>query len=219
MTAVNDVAIVGTPIAFGAGFVALLLLAFSVLWARSLTVVAHEGGHVVAALLTFRNPKQFVVEGNGNGATTLGDGSFGVGDYLVRFAGYAFPPVLGLAGAALVANGNPWAVLWISIVLLFAAYLYSGDWLTNWLTLLPLFGIGWVAVAGTTWVQAVVATGLAWWLLIGGLLDSVGLSRADGSDAYWLARRTLIPRIVWHGVWVVIAIACLWRGGRALLGF
>lgn len=218
MTPVNDLAVVGSPLAYGAGFTALLVLAFSALWARSLITIAHEGGHVLAAVLTFRGPTRFVVKHNADGSTEL-DTSFGVGDYLVTFAGYAFPPVLGLGGALLVANGNPWAVLWSSLFLLFGAYMYSGDLLTNALVLIPVFGIGWVAVAGGPQLQAGVAVGLAWWLLIGGLLDAIGLSRRDLSDAYWLARRTLVPRIVWHGIWVVIAIACLWRGGRALLGF
>jgi hypothetical protein len=29
---------------------------------------------------------------------------------------------------------------------------------------------------------------------------------------------TLVPRLVWHAVWAVIGVVCLWKGGVLLLG-
>jgi hypothetical protein len=73
-------------------------------------------------------------------------------------------------------------------------------------------------VEGSPVLRAAAGATLVWWMLIGGAYyASIGLSRGDGSDAYWLARRTLIPRVVWHIVWAMIGIACLWVGGRHLL--
>jgi hypothetical protein len=81
-----------------------------------------------------------------------------------------------------------------------------------------LAGVTWAALAGSVAVQAAVAVGLVWVLLFGSLRSSLILSRADGSDAARLASATLVvPRIVWHAVWVAIALYALIVGGQFLL--
>jgi hypothetical protein len=63
-----------------------------------------------------------------------------------------------------------------------------------------------------------VAVGLVWLLLIGGL-RRILLDGAHASDAHALSDMTWIPRSVWSGIWLVIAVVSLWVGGRLILGY
>jgi hypothetical protein len=217
VNATNVVPVIATPLAYGIGFLLLIVVAFGEDWAGSLVTVAHEGAHYAFAVLAFRGPKPFKMDNGDNAGTPLTDDSWGVGDYILTFAGYATPPLLGLGGAVLITHGNAGGVLWIAVVLLLAAFLVAGNDLANAVTLLALIGVAWVAFAGSPTVQAAVAVGLVWWLLLGGLRAAVGMALTPTSDAGFLARRTLIPRIAWKGIWIFIAILCLLRGGRLLL--
>jgi hypothetical protein len=218
MEAVNAVPVVGEPLAYGIGFVMLLFVALTDSWAGSLVTVAHESGHMVLAAATGRGHRGFKIKDDGNAVTEIVDPSFGVGDWFVTFAGYAFPPLLGLGGVVLVQQGQAWSVLWVAIVLLLVAFYFAKNTLANAITLVALAGVVWAALDGTAFVQAAVAVALVWWLLLGGVRDAVRMSLADGTDAYWLARRTLLPRPFWKAVWIFIAIVCLWVGARRLLG-
>src|SRR3712207_6126549 len=102
MEAVNAVPVIGQPLAYGIGFVMLAFVALTGSWARSLVTVAHEGGHMVLAALTGRGHRGFRIKDDGNAATAIVDDSFGVGDWFMTFAGYAFPPLLGLGGVVLI---------------------------------------------------------------------------------------------------------------------
>jgi hypothetical protein len=210
------VPVVGTPVVAGAGFIALLLLVFTGPWARSLVTVAHEGGHMIASVLTLRGFHHFRLEPNADGATRLSDGSWGVGDLIMRLSGYLSPPLFGLGGAAALAGGNAWGVLAIATVLLFASFLYAHGALANTITALALAGVVLVLWRGSAFVQIAVAVGAVWLLLIGGFIDSVRMSRTGGADADMMARRTWIPALVWQTFWVTVAIVCLYAGGRLL---
>lgn len=218
MDAANAVPVIGTPLAYGLGFAVLLLVVLIRPWSDLLYVVAHEGGHIVMGLLTFRGPRGFTVDENAGGSTPLDRYHWSVSDLLTRFVGYPAPCVLGLGGAALIRAGYPASVLWISLLLLVAAFFQALELPAIVTTALFVLAVGWVAFAGSTAVQAGTAVVVVWWLLIGGALDStIWLSRAKQSDAGVLATRTWIPPIVWHAIWAVIGIVCLWKGGRALL--
>lgn len=215
---VNDVPIVGEPVAYGIGFIALLLVTLTGSWTGALTTVVHEGAHYVFSALSFRAPQYFELSDGGGGGTTVLDQSWGPGYILSVFAGYAAPSLVALGGAALVADGNAWAVLWSAIVLFLAAFIVSRGPLATLFIVLVLAGVIWAALAGSVAVQAAVAVGLVWVLLFGSVRSSVLLSRADGTDAARLASATLVvPRIVWQTVWIVIAIYALVVGGRLLL--
>jgi hypothetical protein len=217
--AVNAVPIIGEPVAYGIGLAVLLLVVFADSWACALVTVAHEAGHMVAAVVTFRQHYGFTLADGGGGATQVERRRWSIGGILVTFAGYPAPSLLGLGGAYLVVLGRPAAVLWLSLLLLCGAFLEAANALAMVVTGLAVIGVGWTAAAGGLAVQAGVAVGLVWLLLIGGAIRStIRLSRADGSDAASLAGRTLVPRIVWHGAWAAIAVVCLWKGGGWLLG-
>ena len=60
---------VGTPLAYGIGFLVLLLVVFAGPWGTSLVTVAHEGGHAVVGVLTFRGLKGFNLYEDGSADT------------------------------------------------------------------------------------------------------------------------------------------------------
>jgi Peptidase M50B-like len=213
----NAVPVVATPLAYGIGFLLLVAVTFGDDWVGSLVTVAHEGGHYFFAVFALRGPKGFRMDDGDNAATPLTDDSWGVGDYVLTFAGYATPPLLGLGGAVAIAHGNAGGVLWIAVILLIAAFFAAGNDLALAVTLLAVIGVGWVAFAGSPALQAGVAVALVWWMLLGGLRATVVMGLSPTSDAGYLARRALLPRIVWKGIWIAIAVLCLLRGGRLLL--
>lgn len=214
----GGVAIVGEPVTYATGLLVLVLIVLMGDWIKSFVTIAHEGGHMIVGILAFRGPMGFTMDPDGSAGTKRADGSFGVGDWLIKLAGYLTPPLAGLGGAAALAEGKVWSVLWVAVILGVAAHLQARNGLANAFTLLGLAGVVATALFAPTIVQTVVAVGIVWLMLLGGASQSIWLSRADGSDAYWLARRTLIPRLVWHGVWAVVGIACLVTGARLLLG-
>lgn len=210
----------GSVVVHVAGFVALMLVVFTGTWTGSLVTVAHEGGHVVLALLSGRNPKGFFVnEGTGGGATDF-DGGWGVSLPFIYVAGYLTPPVLGLAGANLVLGGKSWSVLWAAVILLVGSFLHARGLFTNSVVVLAGAGIGWVAVTGTEDLQAIVAVTLVWIMLFGAVRSLVILGLGGGSsDPAQLSRVTWIPGILWIALFWFVAVVCLWVGGRRLLGF
>jgi hypothetical protein len=217
--AVNAVPIVGGPIAYGLAVVALLLAVLARSWAGAVVTVAHEAGHMVMGVLTFRGLRGWWLEDNGDAATAFDRRPWSVSWIATLFTGYAMPPLLGLAGARLIADRHPASVLWICFVLVVAAMVHASNALAYLVTVLEAVVIGCVATVGSLQVQAGLAVGLVWLLLIGGAQDSIRLSWGPGSDAQALAAQTWIPRIVWHALWAVIGVVCLWKGGGWLLGF
>lgn len=214
---VNDVPIVGEPMAYGIGFIVLLLVLLTGSWAGSLVTVVHEGGHMTVALLTFRGHSGFSLNDGGGGGTNGIDSRWGLGWILTAFAGYATPPLVALGAAGLVANGNPWAVLWAAIVLFIVAFVVARNPFASLVALLVLASVVYVAIWGTVDLQAAVAVGLAWWLLFGALRAVLILSRGPDTDPDFLYRSTLVPRIVWHAIWVGIALVALIVGAQLLL--
>jgi hypothetical protein len=207
------------PVPWVTGVLVALLVVFTGNWAGALVTVAHEGGHLAVAALTGRAPQGFRVhEGVGGGVTRFA-GGWGPGLILIYLAGYVTPPLLGLGGAWLMLTGRAWAVLW-GAVLLLAGVLFLADTAFTWvLVVLAGAGIGWAALRGAPDVQDLLATGLVWLMLLGGVwsLRGQGLGRL-GSDAARLAENTLVPRVVWVAAFWFVALGCLWTGGRALLG-
>lgn len=209
----------GASVVHVGGFIALLLVVFTGTWAGSIVTVAHEGGHVVMALLSGRTVFGFVVNEDHGGGETVYEGGWGVSLVFIALAGYLTPPLLGLAGANLVLAGQSWSVLWAVLILLAGALLHARGLFTNLIVVLAGIGIGWVAVGDDAGLQALVAVTLVWWMLFGALrsLFHLGLG-GEPSDAASLARRTWIPAIVWVALFWFVALVCLWVGGRRLLG-
>lgn len=188
---------VGAPVAYGIGLLVLVLVAFAGGVASSIVTVAHEGGHMLAALLSGRGVTGFeLTEGNEviDGATRYtGIRGVGFSDIFIKFAGYATPPFAGLGGAHVVARGNAWGVLVIGVVLLLAVLLIPEiNPLALAVTGLLLAGILWALIAGAPGIQAALAVGLVWLLLIGGLRIEL-LHNINAQDAHDLTELTWIP--------------------------
>lgn len=217
--AVIGPSVAGTQAVYVSGVIVVALLAFARTWAESLVTVVHEGGHIVIGILTFRKPTTFHVdETTGGGATRL-DTSWGAGAILAALAGYLAPPLVGLGGAALVLAGKSWSLLWAALFLLLGAFLKAADTFTRLIVLLAGVGIGWILAKGGPALQAGVAVALVWLMLIGGVTTLVGQGfGVDTSDAAVLSGYTLIPRVLWVGLFWFVAILCLWVGARRLTG-
>jgi hypothetical protein len=117
----QNIAVVGKPVAYGIGFLMLVLVAFTGGVASSIVTVAHEGGHMMAALASGRGVTGFeLIEGNevtgGGGTRYTRIRGTGVSDIVIKFVGYATPPLAGLGGAHAIAHGNAWGVLVIGVV-------------------------------------------------------------------------------------------------------
>lgn len=223
MTHWQNIAVVGKPVAYGIGFLVLVLVAFSGGVASSIVIVAHEGGHMLAALASGRGVTGFELT-EGNEVTAAGATRYtrirgtGVSDIFIKFMGYATPPLIGLGGAHAIADGNAWGVLVIGMVLLVAVlFIPDINQLALAVTLLLLVGIVWALIAGGPGVKAALAAGLVWLMLIGGL-HKILIRNTHSGDGQDLADITWIPQVVWFLVWLTIAVLCLWFGGRVLLG-
>jgi hypothetical protein len=216
----QNIAVVGEPLAYGIGLLALVLVAFAGDVTSAIVTVAHEGGHMLAGLLSGRGISGFTLD---DGPEPIGGGTYyAVGDSpnaFMTFAGYATPPLAGLGGAYVISDGNAWGVLVIGVVLLLAILLIPEiNLLALVVTGLLLIGFLWALIAGGPGIQAAVAVGLVWLLLIGGL-RIVLIRNINSSDGAALAGRYWIPRIVSFAAWLAIAVVSLWVGGRVLLGY
>jgi hypothetical protein len=202
-----------TPTVVGAAAVAaLLLVALAYDAVGALDTIAHEAGHMVAGALTGHRISHFEVTSGGEGGTYHSRQGWGPGRILLSAAGYATPPLLGLGGAALLAAGKAWPLLWTVVVLLVLALVKAEKEWTTFVVLLFAAATGYVALYGAPPLQAAYAAGLVWLLLFSGTRSAVVQSTGDDSDAAKLARDTLIPRQVWKAGFVVLALFCVWKG-------
>lgn len=213
------VPVVGQPVVYGAGFIALLLVALTGPWAGSIVTVAHEGGHMFFSVLTFWGFRYFYLnEGpRGGGGTDHGrEIGWGPGDFVLTLAGYLTPPLLGVAGAAVLVAGNVWGILATAAFLFGLAFLFAHKGLANIVTLIAAAGIVVVLWRGSTPLQVAVALVLVWWLLLGGVRSTVIMATDGDSDAAFMGRRYLLPAVIWKLFWIAVALVCLYAGGRLL---
>jgi len=202
-----------TPTVVGAAAVAaLLLVALAYDAVGALDTIAHEAGHMVAGAVTGHRISHFEVTSGGEGGTYHSGQGWGPGRILLSAAGYATPPLLGLGGAALLAAGKAWPLLWTVVVLLVLALVKAEKEWTTFVVLLFAAATGYVALYGAPPLQAAYAAGLVWLLLFSGTRSAVVQSTGDGTDVAKLAHDTLIPRQVWKAGFVVLALFCVWKG-------
>ncbi|TCK27446.1 M50 family metallopeptidase [Pseudonocardia endophytica] len=209
--------IVGQPVAYGMALAMAVLFVFAVYIGRYPLTLAHEGAHMLALVATLQPIKDWEIQDNADGATSWKTEPGWLAFVLAAFVGYAGPPLLGLGGAALIADGNAWGVLILTLVLCILALVPARKWgLAFLVPLLIVLGVGWTLIDGTPDVRAAVAVGMVWYLLLGGLVMTF-LHFGKSVDSGLLAKKTLIPRFVWSVIWVVIGLVCLIKGGALLL--
>lgn len=208
----NAVPIVGQPVAFGTGFIALVVVGLSTLVARYFYLLAVQGGHLLAAAFLFRGIGGYeITDAGGSLGVYLGQRSF-----LINLAGFATPPLMGLGGAALIARGNAFAALFIAALFSALALFVAANGLARLIPALVIAGIFAVGLYGSAVQQATVAVGLVWFLLISGAVYAFRI-RVGVGDPEALRRRLVLPGALWQLIWIVIAVVSLFVGGRLLL--
>ncbi|MCZ4095868.1 M50 family metallopeptidase [Streptomyces sp. SID13666] len=224
--------VVGTqpdPSAWLVGGTALIALAAVLpdgIWrlSRNAITIAHEGGHGLLALLTGRSLEGIRLHSDTSGLTVSRGKPSGLGMILTAAAGYTAPPLLGLAGAALLAAGHITALLWGATALLLAMLIMIRNAygaLTVVVTGAAFLLVSWLTGPQ---VQAAFAYLVVWFLLLGGSRPVFELQRtrrrerSNTSDADQLGRLTHTPVGLWLLLFYATAVCALVGGGRWLLG-
>jgi hypothetical protein len=206
---------------------------------RNAVTIAHEGGHGLVALLTGRRLEGIRLHSDTSGLTVSRGKPHGVGMVLTAAAGYSAPPLLGLAGAGLLAGGHITALLWGAVALLAAMLVMIRNAygvLSVVVAAGAFLGVSWLAGAA---VQAAFAYLVVWFLLLAGVRPVYELQRkrrrfaspsrgragggrlamgAPDSDADQLARLTNVPAAAWLLLFYAVALCSLVGGARGLLG-
>lgn len=196
------------------------------LWrvSRNAITIAHEGGHGLVALLTGRTLTGIRLHSDTSGLTVSRGKPHGLGMILTAAAGYTAPPLLGLAGAALLGEGRITLLLWVATALLVAMLVMIRN----------AYGVLTVVLSGgaflvVSWlagpqVQAAFAYAVVWFLLLGGVRPAFELQAkrrrggAGESDADQLSRLTHVPAGLWLFLFHTVSLCSLFGGGRWLLG-
>jgi hypothetical protein len=85
----------------------------------------------------------------GSGLTSREDRGWNLGRILLGAAGYTTPPLLGLGGAALLATGKAWPLLWTVVALLVLALIKAAKEWTTFVVLLFAAATGYVVLASS----------------------------------------------------------------------
>ncbi|MFE4453339.1 M50 family metallopeptidase [Streptomyces sp. NPDC056796] len=206
--------------------VALTAVVPNFIWrlSRNAITIAHEGGHGLVALLTGRQLSGIRLHSDTSGLTVSRGKPAGIGMILTAAAGYTAPPLLGLGGAWLLADGRITLLLWLAtallaVMLVMIRNLYGA--LTVILTGTAFLLVSWLTSAD---VQAAFAYTVVWFLLLGGVRPAFELQSkrrhggAPDSDADQLSRLTHAPAAMWLLLFHVVSLSSLIGGGRWLLG-
>ncbi|MDI9901643.1 M50 family metallopeptidase [Rhodococcus sp. IEGM 1409] len=209
-----------------AALIAVIIVLEPHLWriARNVVTIAHEGAHLIVAVLVGRRLKGLRLHSDTSGVAISSGKPTGFGVILMTFAGYVGPSILGLGAAGLLGAQRAVSVLWIGVFVIAVMMVLIRN----------LYGIFSLAVVGA------VLFGLVWWgtqeqqvaaayfltlfLLFAGPRPVVELQRqrmrrggAPDSDADQLARLSPIPAIVWVGLFLLVNVAVLVLGGWWIL--
>ncbi|MET8812224.1 M50 family metallopeptidase [Streptomyces sp. NPDC004549] len=196
------------------------------LWrlSRNAITIAHEGGHGLLALVTGRQLTGIRLHSDTSGLTLSRGKPHGLGMILTAAAGYTAPSLLGLGGAALLADGRITLLLWVATALLLAMLVMIRNAygvLTVVLTGGTFLLISWLA---DSQVQAAFAYAVVWFLLLGGVRPPFELQakrrhgEAGDSDADQLSRLTHVPAGLWLFLFHAVSLCSLIGGGGWLLG-
>lgn len=207
-----------TTTALVTGALALAVVLWRPSWrtARTVLVLAHEGGHGLVAALAGRRLRGIRLHPDASAVTVSVGPARGAGVVAVLLAGYPAPALVGLGAAALLAAHRPAAVLWAVLLALALLAAQVRGWRAVGAlaaALVPALAVTWWAPAG---VQQAAAALLAWVLLLGAprgvaeLARSRRGGRSPSSDADQLGRLTGVPAAAWVGLfWLVTAAAAV----------
>lgn len=205
--------------------VAIVVVGSQRVWhvSRNVVTLAHEGGHAVVSIATGRRLDGIRLHRDTSGVTSSRGKASGAGLVLTTAAGYVTPSLLGLGAAWLVAARHTTALLWLSLVLLAAAFVAIRN-AFGFLSVLATAAVVYaVSRLASVAAQEAFAYLFAWFLLFGGVRPIFELQsrrrrgRAASSDADQLARLTGVPGGAWVVFFALVALVALVIGGRWLL--
>lgn len=213
------------PAVLAAAVLALIVVLWSASWrlTRTVVTIAHEGGHALFAVLTGRGLTGIRLHADTSGVTHSTGAGRGPGLVLTFLGGYPAPPLLGLAGAILVAADQTQVMLWIATGLLVATLIHIRNLFGALAVLVTGAAVASIAYWAPPDVRAVFAATLCWFLLFGGLRAVRELQRGrrrgmhSDSDADALARLTGVPGGLWAALFWLVAVAAVLAGGWVLL--
>lgn len=181
---------------------------------RLFVTFVHEGGHALAAVLTFGAVESVSIYANASGETYTRGGM----PLLIASAGYLTSTAYG-AGLLVLCRqrSNSKAALTVTAALILAlTALFAGDPFSWAMGIFITLGLIFVATATSVSFAHFFLSFLAVQCCLNALFDLDTLFRISAisntsSDAMTMQRLTLIPAIVWAGAWMVISIiALLW---------
>ncbi len=199
--------------------VALVVVLFGWPLVRGLVTICHEAGHAVVALLVGRRLSGIKLHSDTSGLTLTRGKPSGAGMVATLFAGYPAAAVVGLGAAWLAGAGYAAGLLWALVVLLALMLLKIRNLYGLWVVVATAVAIGVTTWFAPPFVISWLALGVAWLFLLAAprpVLE-VARNRNPGTDAAHLARISLLPRLGWVGLWLLLTVAALVAGAGWLL--
>ncbi len=188
---------------------------------KYLSVLAHEGGHAILAVLLFRSVKGIDIYKDGGGLTVHERAMWPFGILISAF-GYLGPSLFGLLAAWLLLHDPPATVLWASIAFLAVMLLATRGFLGPFLIIGLMVALYQIVTKAEPSMIALVAHVWTWFLLISGVQQMLLFMRErhyhiKGNDTEALRAATLLPTYVWGAILLLGTIAALAYGGAMLL--
>ncbi len=187
---------------------------------KFVVVVAHEGGHAMAAVAVLQAVKRITFNTDGGGETmTVSRWPFTI---LISVAGYAGPSLFGLFAAWLLLHTEPVMVLWASMAFL-VLMLPTLRGLLGWI-IIPVLLTALFQITTKASPEHLTLAAYVWvWLLLIGSVQRMILHATRGdwtvkeNDTTRLSELTLVPSAVWSFVLLIGTIGALVWGGSLLL--
>ncbi|MCI0337905.1 MAG: M50 family metallopeptidase [Acidobacteria bacterium] len=188
-------------------------LAFMLVYPLRLFVTfIHEGGHAIAALLSFGSVERIVIFADASGATYTRGGF----QLVVASAGYLASTAYGASLLVLCRDGSrAKAVLTVTAAMILALTgLYASDPFSWFTGIILSIGLILIAIAASVRVAHFFLSFLAVQCCLNALFDLrtlflISATTNTHSDAYTMQQMTLIPAIIWAALWLVISIMAL----------
>jgi Peptidase M50B-like len=199
------------------GLAAFAAVALQGLWgvAQHVNTIAHEGTHAIVGFGAGNKITKVELKPDGTGRTYMPAGVI-PGDFTITFAGYVGPSAIGLLMAKMITLGEITEVLWLAVIgLAILLPLISTDFGRVYVIVTGLV-LFLVAAYSTAGVKAVVAYGIAWFLLLSSI-RKVLQRRWNAGDAANLRDLTHLPRVLWALLWLILTVAALAKGGSLLV--
>ncbi|MGW4941392.1 M50 family metallopeptidase [Actinoplanes sp. NPDC004185] len=183
---------------------------------------AHEGFHTAAAVVFQQKVDGITFVPGRGGATALPPKMPWLADLVITFVGYLGPSAVGLGGVWLLRHDRPESLLWISVALLAVILLKMRNPLSITVAIGTGFVLYWVARYWSDPAQLAFAYSWVWFLLMGSTRKITDLFWATHkgsatSDAAVLQRLTLLPDVLWLGVFWLATMSALVYGGVTML--